>query len=181
MGRAIHGPGWPAARLQRLGACRDSASAPSEVQAQLLRALQQREIQTVGGSLRKVELRVIAATDAPLENATEFKAALLHRLGSCEIQLHPLREHPEDIGELLWHFLQNYLTEDGATHLLPSGNSSKRDIATWAELFQVFVLFNWPGNVIEIKLPIFALITEDAAKVRLLSRRSLRWKRAAPI
>ncbi|MEH6580446.1 MAG: sigma 54-interacting transcriptional regulator [Halioglobus sp.] len=120
---------------------------PPEIQAQLLRALQQREIQRVGGSVHKVDLRVIAATDAPLDEGSDFKAALRHRLGSCEISLKPLREHPEDIGELLWFFLQKYLGDTSATYLLPHPESDRRDIAFWAELFHLFLGYSWPGNV----------------------------------
>ena len=78
----------------------------ADVQPLLLRALQQREIQAVGGPIRRVDVRVISATDAALEGVgCDFKAALRHRLGAIEILLPPLREHPEDVGELLLHFL----------------------------------------------------------------------------
>ena len=77
-----------------------------DVQPLLLRVLEQREIQAVGGPIRRVDVRVISATDAALEGeGCHFKAALRHRLGVCEIVLPPLHEHPEDIGELLLHFL----------------------------------------------------------------------------
>ena len=120
---------------------------PAEVQTQLLRALQQREIQSVGGGLRKVDLRVIAATDAPLDECPEFKAALRYRLANCEIVLRPLREHPEDIGELLWYFLERYLGETGANHVLPGPHTPEREIASWADLFHAFLRFSWPGNI----------------------------------
>ena len=72
---------------------------PADVQPQLLRALQQREIQAVGGSIRRVDVRVVSATDAAVQGeGCDFKAALRHRLGACEVVLLPLREHPEDIG-----------------------------------------------------------------------------------
>ena len=120
---------------------------PPEIQAQLLRALQQREIQCVGGAVRRIDLRVVAATDAPLEAGSDFKAALRHRLGDCEINLQPLRQHPEDIGELLWFFLRDYLEEADVAHLLPGQDSDRLEIATWAELFHTFLGFSWPGNV----------------------------------
>ena len=121
--------------------------APPEIQAQLLRALQQREIQRVGGPVQKIDLRVIAATDADLEEGSDFKAALRHRLSSCEIVLQPLREHPEDIGFLLWTFLQDYLEAAGKSHLLPGPDSDPFEVAAWAELFHTFQRYSWPGNV----------------------------------
>jgi two-component system nitrogen regulation response regulator GlnG len=120
---------------------------PLEIQAQLLRALQQREIQPVGGAIKSIDCRVIAATDAPIDQGSNFKTALRHRLAECEIILRPLREHPEDIGELLWFFIRNYLQEEGVTISRPEPDSDGREVAAWAELFHVFVRFNWPGNV----------------------------------
>ena len=123
----------------------------ADVQPQLLRALQQREIQSVGGAIRRVDVRVISATDAALEGeACDFKAALRHRLGACEIQLLPLREHPEDIGELLLHFLTVGATESQRGGILPQAHSSAPDIAAWAGLFYRFLCYSWPGNVREL-------------------------------
>ncbi len=120
---------------------------PPEIQPQLLRALQQREIQPVGGPVRRVDVRVISATDAALEGpGCDFKAALRHRLGTSEILLPPLRDHPEDIGELLWHFLS--LADRGpGGPALPKASASPREIAAWAELFHRFLQYHWPGNV----------------------------------
>jgi two-component system nitrogen regulation response regulator GlnG len=121
---------------------------PPEIQPQLLRALQQREIQPVGAPVRRVDVRVISATDAALEGpGCDFKAALRHRLGACEIVLRPLREHPEDIGELLWHFLRLAAAGSGGGPALPGEGSSDLEIAAWAELFHHFLCFHWPGNV----------------------------------
>lgn len=122
-----------------------------ELQPLLLRVLEQREIQAVGGLIRRVNVRVISATDAVLEGeGCHFKAALRHRLASCEIVLPPLREHPEDMGELLLHFLERSATEVGRTELLPHAQSLARDIAAWAILFFRFVSYRWPGNVREL-------------------------------
>lgn len=124
---------------------------PPEVQPQLLRALQQREIQTVGGDIKKVELRVISATDAALEDeAGNFKAALRYRLGACEIVLPPLREHPEDLGELLLHFVSSSAAEAGRSALLPHTESKALDIAGWAGLFFQVSCYDWPGNIREL-------------------------------
>ncbi len=138
-----------------------------EVQPQLLRALQQREIQPVGGAVTKVDLRVLSATDALLDSKdSHFKAALRHRLGALEIVLPALREHPEDIGELLLHFLRSASAAAGNTvslsgtngraasaansSLLPTPESDSLVIAAWANLFFHALRYQWPGNVREL-------------------------------
>jgi len=121
---------------------------PAEVQPQLLRALQQREIQVVGGAVRKVDVRVVSATDAELESDhSSFKAALRHRLGACEIRLPALREHPQDIGELLMYLLAQSASKQGRTGLLPHVGTPAPDLAAWAMLFYTFLQYPWPGNV----------------------------------
>ena len=123
----------------------------AEVQPQLLRALQQREVQSVGGPVRHVDVRVIAATDADIDSHDcGFKAALRHRLGACEILMPALREHPEDVGELLLFFLQKSVHEQGRSALLPHAQSRALDIAAWASLFFSFLCYRWPGNVREL-------------------------------
>jgi two-component system nitrogen regulation response regulator GlnG len=125
--------------------------AAPEVQPQLLRALQQREIQAVGGPIRRVDVRVISATDAELDGeGSDFKAALRHRLGACEITLPPLREHPEDIGELLLYFLRESAAAVGRDDFLPDVHSAAPVIATWAVLYFAFLSYHWPGNVREL-------------------------------
>lgn len=120
--------------------------APEEVQPQLLRALQQREIQPVGGDIQQVNVRVISATDAQLEgDGASFKSALRHRLGALEICLPPLREHREDVGEILQHYLGEALDNFGRGDLMPGG--TPREIACCATLFYQAACFHWPGNV----------------------------------
>ena len=124
---------------------------PAQVQPQLLRALQQREIQAVGGAIRRVDVRVISATDAALEgDGCDFKAALRHRLGALEISLLPLREHPEDIGELLLHFLVTSAAAAQRPALLLQEQSCPRETARWAGLFYSFLRYHWPGNIREL-------------------------------
>ena len=121
---------------------------PPELQPQLLRALQQREIQLVGGPVRRADVRIISATDADIEaEGCGFRAALKHRLGGCEICLAPLRDHPEDIGELTLHFLRRYREETGAGLELPTQRSGGRELAAWGDLFYRFLCYRWPGNV----------------------------------
>ena len=122
--------------------------APAEIQPQLLRALQQREIQGVGATVEKVDLRVISATDADIDGpGSGFKSALRHRLGAAEILLKPLREHREDIGELLNHFLALAFSREGRAELLPGSASSARSLAAWAGLYYACLSYHWTGNV----------------------------------
>jgi transcriptional regulator with PAS, ATPase and Fis domain len=91
---------------------------------------------------------VISATDAALEGgARHFKSALRHRLGVGDIRLLPLREHPEDIGELLLYFLIAAANEARRPELLLDGHSTAQQVAAWADLFYRFVCYRWPGNV----------------------------------
>ncbi|MCB9746395.1 MAG: sigma-54-dependent Fis family transcriptional regulator [Alphaproteobacteria bacterium] len=95
--------------------------ASGDLQPLLLRALDSGEIQPVGRPVRKVDVRLIAATDANLEALVEagrFRPALYHRLRSAEIQVPPLRERPIDVAVLLHTFLVEHLTEFGAAHRL---------------------------------------------------------------
>tara|TARA_R110002072_G_scaffold54074_8_gene142137 strand:- start:3344 stop:4903 length:1560 start_codon:yes stop_codon:yes gene_type:complete len=125
--------------------------AAASVQPQLLRALQQREIQSVGGAVESVDLRVISATDVSLdEPESDFRAALRHRLAACEIRVPPLREHPEDIGELFVHFIRAAASETDSELPLPGPDLDPTVIAAWADIFFIALRYSWPGNVREL-------------------------------
>ncbi|MEM6581261.1 MAG: sigma 54-interacting transcriptional regulator [Pseudomonadota bacterium] len=141
---------------------------PAEVQPQLLRALQQREIQEVGGAIRKIDLRIISATDADLDDATcSFNAALRHRLAAGEVQLLPLRDHPEDIGDLAWHFLQQHAEDLGSEALLPDVAASAATVAFWANVFYRFLGYQWPGNVRELSNAVSQILMASTDKLSL--------------
>lgn len=123
----------------------------AQVQPMLLRALQQREIQTVGGPVRRVNVRVISATDAAIDTETaNFKAALRHRLGAIEIVLPSLRERSEDVGELLTSYLQHYAKGMSGASRLPHAGSSAKEVAIWATVYFHLTRYAWPGNVREL-------------------------------
>ncbi|MDX1734216.1 MAG: sigma 54-interacting transcriptional regulator [Halioglobus sp.] len=124
---------------------------PRAVQPQLLRALQQREIQSGGGAIERVDVRVISATDAALDDpASGFSAALRHRLGALEIEVPPLREHPEDIGELLLACLESAARQSGDPGRLPRKGMEQPAVAAWSGIFFAFACHDWPGNVREL-------------------------------
>ena len=129
------------------------AETPPEVQALLLRALENREIQPVGGDEpRRVDVRLVAATDADLEGAVaagRFRAPLLHRLAGYEIRIPPLRERRDDFGRLFLHFLRLELEELGEGHRLATSPEDRSFIP--AALMARLAVFDWPGNVRQLR------------------------------
>jgi two-component system nitrogen regulation response regulator GlnG len=123
------------------------------LQVQLLRALEQREIQPVGGRVRAVDVRLIAATDTDLDDAVaagRFRKALLFRLCGLTLKLLPLRERPADIAVQLVHFLDQAL--DGLGQRERLGLRSWTD-TPWLELSTVEAALEarWPGNSRELR------------------------------
>ncbi|HEX6903089.1 MAG TPA: sigma 54-interacting transcriptional regulator [Thermoanaerobaculia bacterium] len=128
--------------------------ASPEVQVLLLRALESGEIQPVGAeTAQRVDVRVVAATDADLEVAAvqgRFRAPLLHRLRGYEIRLPPLRERRDDVGRLFVHFLRQELAAMGEERLL---DDVGRQGEPWlpARLVARLAEHDWPGNVRELR------------------------------
>jgi DNA-binding NtrC family response regulator len=127
--------------------------APLALQATLLRALATGEIQRVGAQrTQRVEVRVIAATDADLEAKIRdgsFRAPLLHRLSSYEISLPPLRERRDDIGRLLVVFLREELARIGEGHHLADTAGDRPWLPT--SLVARLAELDWPGNVRQLQ------------------------------
>ena len=117
---------------------------PLAVQSKLLRVLQERHIQRVGGSGSvPVDIRVVAATNMDLERAVragEFREDLFYRLAAFPIVIPPLRERREDIPLLARHFLDKH----GA-----SRGKSLDGISTAA--LRLMLQYDWPGNVRELE------------------------------
>jgi transcriptional regulator with GAF, ATPase, and Fis domain len=117
---------------------------PSDTQVALLRVLQEREIERVGGVRPvHVDVRVIAATNRDLKAATEsgtFRPDLFYRLNVFPIELPPLRERKDDILMLLEYFVKRYGNRAGKTM-----RSIERKTL---ELFQGY---DWPGNIRELQ------------------------------
>jgi DNA-binding NtrC family response regulator len=115
-----------------------------ELQPKLLRALDTRTVQRVGGSRRlPVDVRVVAATNRDLKalvNARRFRPDLYYRLAVVEVRLPPLRERLEDVPLLVEHFLAQL----GAS---PAAAASLRDPEQLASLAG----HAWPGNVRELR------------------------------
>lgn len=113
---------------------------PSHLQTKLLSVLEDKALRRIGGTtVTPVNVRVIAATNAELEQALgrTFRKDLYYRLGVIRIHLPPLREHPEDIPALCSHFLAS-ITRGRITDLSDSELSAIRS-------------YTWPGNVRELR------------------------------
>ncbi len=127
---------------------------PPEVQVMLLRVLETGEVQRVGGQEpRKVDVRLIAATDADLSKEIEaerFKEPLLHRLAGYQISIPPLCERRDDIGRLLFHFLREELRDLGEAHRL---EPRAPGVTAWMPMSIVARLarYDWPGNVRQLR------------------------------
>jgi two-component system nitrogen regulation response regulator GlnG len=128
--------------------------APPEVQVALLRVLETGEVFPVGASSPvRVDVRLITATDANLEERIRqglFKAPLLHRLASFEIQVPPLRERREDIGPLFMYFARQELETTGEVQRLSSADPRAEP---WlpAPLAVRLVRYAWPGNIRQLR------------------------------
>lgn len=127
--------------------------APDEVQVALLRALETGEIRAVGASeTTKVDVRLIAATDANLEDklhSQDFRNPLLQRLAGFEIWLPRLTQRKADIGLLLAEFLRfelGSIQED--RHWQSLTPDSER---LWYSFFRHSLEFHWPGNIRQMR------------------------------
>jgi transcriptional regulator with PAS, ATPase and Fis domain len=113
---------------------------PLTLQPKLLRFLQEGEIHPIGESQpQRVDVRVIAATNAELERAVaegRFREDLFHRINVIRIQVPPLRQRREEIPALINHYLNQYQQE-----------SAKTDIRLSEETVDLMVVYDWPGNV----------------------------------
>jgi DNA-binding NtrC family response regulator len=114
---------------------------PLSVQVKLLRVLQEREFERVGGeSLVKVDIRVVAATKVPLlehVRAGKFREDLYYRLNVVPVRLPPLREREGDMPMLVQHFVEK----------LGGG----RALTVKTDVLEAMAEYSWPGNVRELE------------------------------
>ncbi|HMM37756.1 MAG TPA: sigma-54 dependent transcriptional regulator [Desulfovibrio sp.] len=114
------------------------------LQVKILRALQEKEIERVGGTqIKKVDVRVVAATNRDLEKdvaAGKFREDLFYRLNVIPLHLPPLRERDEDVLLLAEYFLGRFCSEKGRPRL--RFEDKARDM---------LLAYSWPGNVRELE------------------------------
>jgi transcriptional regulator with PAS, ATPase and Fis domain len=117
---------------------------PGAIQVKLLRVLQDREFERLGGTKTlKVDVRLVAATNRDLRAALEegtFREDLYYRLNVVAIDIPPLREHKEDVPVLANYFLERYAKESGKTITAITPEAMKR-----------LMDYHWPGNVRELQ------------------------------
>jgi two-component system nitrogen regulation response regulator GlnG len=129
------------------------------VQGKVLRLLQEQRFERVGGNETiETDVRLIAATNRPLEEMVErneFRADLLYRLNGVSISLPPLRERPQDIPALLQHFLSKF-----------RGELQKVDIEGLApETLDILKAYHWPGNVRELQSVVRQMVLNASGPV----------------
>jgi PAS domain S-box-containing protein len=116
---------------------------PLEMQPKLLRVLEEKEMERLGGtSLTKCDFRLIAATNENLDKCVEegkFRKDLYYRLNVIPIQIPPLRERKEDIPIIAEHLIQ-IINKDLGTHVTKIS----------PEVINIFQNYDWPGNVREL-------------------------------
>ncbi len=119
--------------------------AAPQLQSQLLRALQTREIQVLGGSTQTVDVRVVAATELQTNGQdASMRQALYHRLSQQQIEVPALNERLDDLGLLAHHYCQQ-------TGLGPwSTDQDDTAVASWCQVFVALMAYDWPGNVREL-------------------------------
>ncbi|MGH9451698.1 MAG: sigma-54-dependent transcriptional regulator [Terriglobia bacterium] len=117
---------------------------PPSIQVKLLRVLQEREFERLGGTRTlKVDVRLLAATNRDLRAALEqgaFREDLYYRLNVVPVNIPPLREHKEDIPDLVRHFLERFAREAGKS--VPGVTPAA---------MKLLLDFHWPGNVRELE------------------------------
>jgi transcriptional regulator with PAS, ATPase and Fis domain len=116
---------------------------PSEMQPKILRILEEKEIERVGGTrVKKCDFRLIVATHEDLEDCVKrgkFRADLYYRLNVIPLHIPPLRERKEDIPLIADHFVR-ILKKDFCTHVTKIS----------PEVLKIFGNYDWPGNVREL-------------------------------
>ena len=117
---------------------------PSHLQVKLMRVLEEKEIERIGGGRPKtIDFRVISSTNRNIERMIqkgEFRLDLFYRLNVVNIHLPPLREIPEDVSTIFHHFLD-----------LLSGERQRRTPEISPEVAEVLKNYPWPGNIRELR------------------------------
>ena len=125
---------------------------PAAIQVKLLRVLQEREFERLGGTKTlKVDVRLIAATNRDLRAALEegtFREDLYYRLNVVAIDIPPLREHKDDVPALANFFLEKFARESG-----------KKIAGITPAAMKILIDHHWPGNVRELQNVIERAVT----------------------
>ncbi len=134
---------------------------PLDMQVKLLRAIQEGEVDPVGAKKPvKVDIRLISATNRDMIEMVKqghFREDLYYRLNVFPINIPPLRERREDLGELVSHFVSRLAAEEG-----------KNVSAVTPDAMQMLHAYDWPGNVRQLENTIFrAIVLADGAELTI--------------
>ena len=124
---------------------------PPPLQTKLLRALQQKEVQPVGGAPTAVDIRVVAATNSDLHRRMEdgvFRRDLYYRVAGYALRVPPLRERREDVPALVEAFVRAFGRETG-----------KRVRGITVRTLRALQEYDWPGNVRELEHEVRRLVS----------------------
>ena len=114
------------------------------LQAKILRAIQEKEIERIGGSKKiKIDIRLLASTNRDLKKDIQlknFRADLYYRLNVVQIKLPPLRERKSDIPLLVTHFIDKF-----------SQREDKHISSVAPEVMKILLEYSWPGNLRELE------------------------------
>lgn len=116
---------------------------PPMMQVKLMRVLQEKEVERVGGKPKTIDFRVISATNRDLEGMIReksFRLDLFYRLNVIVIRLPALREMKEDIPRIFNHFIDQLCREN-----------RRKPIGVSAEVMEALMRYDWPGNVRELR------------------------------
>lgn len=150
---------------------------PVHLQVKLLRVLQEGEVQRVGESTpRKVDVRIIAATNRNLEDAVAqggFRQDLYYRLNVIPVQIPPLRERRDDIPALIEYFLKRYTPEGQSKRLSP-------------DAVNLLMKYEYPGNIRELENAIeHAVVLSESDVIHVsdlpLQIQNFEWARGAGV
>lgn len=135
------------------------SSMPMDIQAKILRAIEDRAFRRVGGTtLLKVDVQILAASNRKIPSLIEeqkFREDLYYRLKVVDLHIPPLRERKEDIPELVGHFIQHFNAKQGMNI---EGITSRA--------LKALVDYDWPGNIRELNNAIErAVLFCDAAEL----------------
>jgi DNA-binding NtrC family response regulator len=132
------------------------------LQAELLRVLEQQDFERVGGTQSiRVNVRVVSTSNRDLAadvRAGRFRQDLYYRLAGVHMVVPPLRDRPEDIAPLVWHFVNMY-----------AGETRRQVRQLDGRLVEVFARYAWPGNVRQLRSVVRLLLILGQGPVLSLS------------
>ena len=147
---------------------------PLDMQVKLLRVLQEKEIETIGGSgCRKVDVRIVSATNRDLEEEVangNFRMDLYYRLNVFPISLPPLRERKSDIKALALYFANKFCKE-----------FKKRFTGIGEAMMEKMYNYDWPGNIRELENVMEQSVILNDGKSELELKRNLKAKTITPV